>query len=198
MFRTLFLHDGYDFCAAHVIHHQYKTNILGSFFLASDAGDTHPNIDIIKNDTIQAKDLRLRFKIVGKKQRLLQASNNKIIISLDNSYSIIIHLIEGLFDNQKPFFETSEMTGDDGLITTCLDWVFFSSKLSTIKLNEISNFYGVYHINITENIKFSEAKINIQKENTFLKIIYDTDDGNHQFVSPMSIIKRKDLKKMKR
>jgi len=60
-----FLHDGYDFTAATFYSVQREGNILAGINFATDGGDTHPTLDRIKDATIKAKDLRLRFEFGG-------------------------------------------------------------------------------------------------------------------------------------
>ena len=60
-----FLHDGYDFTAAQFLSAQQGGRVLAGINFATDGGDRHPNLDKIKNGTIRAKDLRLRFELGG-------------------------------------------------------------------------------------------------------------------------------------
>ncbi len=60
-----FLHDGYDFAAAQFFSAQRGGDVLAGVNFATDGGDTHPSLDRIKNATIRAKDLRLRFEFGG-------------------------------------------------------------------------------------------------------------------------------------
>lgn len=60
-----FLHDGYDFSAAQFFSVQREGKALSAINFATDGGDTHINLDRIKNATFKAKDLRLRFELGG-------------------------------------------------------------------------------------------------------------------------------------
>jgi hypothetical protein len=60
-----FLHDGYDFAAAQFFSVQKEGTALAAINFATDGGDTHVSLDRIKNGTITAKDLRLRFEFGG-------------------------------------------------------------------------------------------------------------------------------------
>jgi len=57
-----FLHDGWDFSAARIACVQRGGEALCTVAFASDGGDTHVNLDMIQNGTIQADDLRLRIE----------------------------------------------------------------------------------------------------------------------------------------
>jgi hypothetical protein len=60
-----FLHDMYDYAAANIFCAQDSTNVLGVINFTTNGGDRHVTIDVIKNATIQATDLRLRFEFGG-------------------------------------------------------------------------------------------------------------------------------------
>ncbi len=60
-----FLHDGYDFSAAHLFSVQREGKALCGISFATDGGDTHVFLDPIRDGTIVAKDLRLRFDLGG-------------------------------------------------------------------------------------------------------------------------------------
>jgi hypothetical protein len=60
-----FLHDLYDYAAANIFCSQDSTNVLGAINFTTNGGDRHVTIDVIKDGTIRAKDLRLRFEFGG-------------------------------------------------------------------------------------------------------------------------------------
>lgn len=60
-----FLHDGYDYASALPFTLQHKGCALTGLVFTTDYGDTHPSLDRVKNGTIRAKDLRLRFEFGG-------------------------------------------------------------------------------------------------------------------------------------
>lgn len=60
-----FLHDGYDFSSAHFFSSQSKNKVLGGIGFITDGGDKHIHLDPVRNATIQARDLRLRFEFGG-------------------------------------------------------------------------------------------------------------------------------------
>ncbi len=62
-FRIQFLHDGYDYSSAMFFSVQDKGDVLAAVNFATDGGDTHPSLDPVRNATILAEDLRLRFLI---------------------------------------------------------------------------------------------------------------------------------------
>ncbi len=62
-FRIRFLHDGYDYSSALFFSVQDKGDVLAAVNFATDRGDRHPSLDRVKDATIRARDLRLRFLI---------------------------------------------------------------------------------------------------------------------------------------
>ena len=60
-----FLHDLYDYASANIFCSQDSTNVLGAINFTTNGGDRHVTIDVIKDGTIRAKDLRLRFEFGG-------------------------------------------------------------------------------------------------------------------------------------
>ncbi|MBI1387497.1 MAG: hypothetical protein GC154_03515 [bacterium] len=63
--QVRFLHDGYDYCSAIPLSQQHEGNLLCHVAFATNYGDTHVSLDKVKNATIEAKDLRLRFEFGG-------------------------------------------------------------------------------------------------------------------------------------
>lgn len=60
-----FLHNMYDYASANIFCSQDSTNVLGVVNFTTNGGDRHVTIDVIKNATIKAADLRLRFEFTG-------------------------------------------------------------------------------------------------------------------------------------
>ena len=69
-FRPTLLHDFYDYASGVLINVQHKGLSVGALGFATDAGDTHPNLDMVKDGTIRVSDIRLRFSLYGDISRL--------------------------------------------------------------------------------------------------------------------------------
>jgi hypothetical protein len=63
--QVRFLHDDYDYTSAQFFGVQRGGDVLAAINFATDGGDTHPNLDRVKDATIRARDLRLRFEFAG-------------------------------------------------------------------------------------------------------------------------------------
>ncbi len=84
-----FLHNRYDYAAANIFCSQDSTNVLGAINFTTNGGDKHVTIDVIKEATIKATDLRLRFEFTGDvssinftstdpKNRVVKGSSGKV------------------------------------------------------------------------------------------------------------------------
>lgn len=114
--QVRFLHDGYDYCSAIPFTMQRKGSLMCHVNFATDYGDTHVSLDRIKDATIQAKDLRLRFefgghvdnlnlKMVGSPRRpsVFTAQDEPLYIQITNR--------GGVFDTEDWMWETGEGDG---------------------------------------------------------------------------------------
>lgn len=64
-FRVKCYHDGFDFSSAVLHSVQTESKVLGNINFSSDRGDTHIGLDLVKDTTIEAEDLRVVFDVVG-------------------------------------------------------------------------------------------------------------------------------------
>jgi hypothetical protein len=69
-----FLKDGRDFASAHLDSAQREGLVLGAVTIVTDGGDSHISLDMVKNATITASDLRLRFELGGPAARAATVS----------------------------------------------------------------------------------------------------------------------------
>jgi hypothetical protein len=63
--RLRCLHDGYDYTSGMFFCVQWKGRALIGVNFATNYGDKHPSLDKVKDETIQAEDLRLRLELGG-------------------------------------------------------------------------------------------------------------------------------------
>jgi len=57
------LHDGYDYCSAQFFSMQSRGCLLAAINFATDFGDTHVSLDPVRDATIRARDMRVRFEL---------------------------------------------------------------------------------------------------------------------------------------
>jgi hypothetical protein len=136
--RIRFLHDNYDFTAAQFFSVQKEGRILAGINFATDGGDRHPSLDRIRDGTIRAQDLRLRFEFGGaaSKLPLSTAGEPRALTSLDLQSLSKLHLQIGV-----PFARWGKLEGrwENGTDSTTawLDMVFYSGPAKEFRLAEL-------------------------------------------------------------
>jgi hypothetical protein len=65
-FQVKFLHNMYDYCSAMIHNAHHKNKLLSIINFRTDGGDTHINLDMVKDASIKAYDMRLRFMLIAK------------------------------------------------------------------------------------------------------------------------------------
>jgi len=89
-----FLHNMYDYASANIFCSQDSTNVLGAINFTTNGGDRHVTIDVIKDATIKASDLRLRLEFGGDinsinfestdlKNRIVKGSSGMVNFSIE-------------------------------------------------------------------------------------------------------------------
>ncbi|SRR6266542_538663 len=69
--RVRFLKNDSDFASALLFTAQHESAVLAVVVFATDYGDAHPKLDLVRNATIRAKDLRLRFEFGGESKEFI-------------------------------------------------------------------------------------------------------------------------------
>lgn len=81
-FALRMLHDFYDYSSGMIVTSQKKNRAVSVVGFATDGGDTHCNLDMVKDATISASDLRLRLEFGGDVDSLnIEKSGGEYIIS---------------------------------------------------------------------------------------------------------------------
>ncbi|MCR4718316.1 MAG: hypothetical protein K5768_01650 [Firmicutes bacterium] len=84
--RVRCLHDGYDFSSGAFHCVQYEGNILASINFSKNRGDTHINLDILKDTILSAEDLRIVFEIEGNTKGInYYYKDNGICFNINNT-----------------------------------------------------------------------------------------------------------------
>lgn len=73
-----FLKDGKDFASAYLNSAQEKGLVAGAVTFFTNGGDTHVSLSMVKNATISASDLRLRFELGGDVATVATAKVNNV------------------------------------------------------------------------------------------------------------------------
>lgn len=99
-----FLHDGYDYSSALVAAVQQRGDLLAAVTFATDGGDTHPGLDRVKEATIPAHDLRLRFEFGADISSLVLPetySSGNLITVLDRNVAVSVFVVTASFTGKS-------------------------------------------------------------------------------------------------
>jgi hypothetical protein len=104
-----FLHDDYDYASAQFASAQRGGDVLGIVNFATDGGDRHPSLDKVKNATIRARDLRLRFEFGGSagqsEGNVLRATNHSVSLK-SGAVRVRATVPHAVFGELEPRYET--------------------------------------------------------------------------------------------
>lgn len=99
-FNLKCLHDGWDYCSALMATVQEKGKVLTGIGFLTDGGDTHINLDMVKNATISAEDLRVRYLFGGAADQLeaTQVGDHSFMITHSSGICLRIDFPYAVFD----------------------------------------------------------------------------------------------------
>ena len=171
--QVRFLHDGYDFSAVNIFCAQDSTNVVALFNIATDGGDTHPNLDRLQNATFEAEDLRLRIQFGGtpvrtatltlpqKRDGFTQFTCGDIHARLQVPYAN--------WDKAKGHWEA----GSDGA-TQWADFVLYSGKKKTFRLDEVREAVVALYLSFSTNPDMPKGKSTVRRQGGYLTLSYST------------------------
>ena len=162
--RLRVLHDFYDFSSGAVATVQHKGSAATVVNFHTNHGDTHVDLDPIVNNTIKAKDLRVRFQIeancesAAEKVTFTQNGNECILDVLGTAVKIEFPLVE--MSGEKPFVEVTRTEKE-----IFVDAVLYKGEEKSINLRALESIFAVALISVGEN----EYKVNeIRKDGEFI------------------------------
>ncbi|HET6559231.1 MAG TPA: hypothetical protein VFG54_18050 [Prolixibacteraceae bacterium] len=163
-----FLHDQYDYSSANIFCVQDSTNILGIINFTANGGDRHVTIDVIKNATIKATDIRLRFEFGGDISSVRfdtpeDAKNRVSGKSGKLNFSIEIPYLK--FGDYQGSWSTG---GDDK--NKWVDFVIYSGKEKEFNFGEIQEaVLGILFSMQTGTLVKAPVEVSKSDENLYLK-----------------------------
>lgn len=140
------LHDGYDYSSGQIATAQDKGNALSVISFATDGGDTHPNLDLVKHASIEAEDLRLRFEIGGAVEHIkVKREGNQMVRVCMDEMEIGICVPYAAFGEVDGTLEIVSQrghvneTGDPKTVSDVLgiDVILYHGKKKTIDFSEL-------------------------------------------------------------
>jgi hypothetical protein len=140
------LHDGYDYSSACVFTQQSGPHVLAAVVFATDGGDTHVSLDKIKDATIQATDLRLRFNLIdaGDLPLLPPQQSVKQLVSMPlGDARLDLRIAHAEFGPTEIVFEASSADGDSHL-----DLVLYQGESAAINFAELESAVIVFGLQL--------------------------------------------------
>jgi len=144
------LKDGFDYSSAVIKTVQEQGNVLAAVNFALDGGDTHLSLDKVKDATIRARDLRLRFEFGGEPERLSipdswqEGSTTEIA---GEEVSIRLHVPYCRFGGSRGRFE---VVRDAGERTVCLDIVLHHGEETELNFAELGEAVCAFALSMTK------------------------------------------------
>ena len=106
--RIRFLHDQKDFSSAIFRGKQLKNKVLGGISFITNGGDTHPSLDKVKNGTIEASNLCIRFQFEGEGLKTIKVDTSMYINGFVNVIANGMHIFVAVpfltFNNEKGYW----------------------------------------------------------------------------------------------
>jgi hypothetical protein len=127
-------HDFWDYCASFMSTVQDKGRALTAINFTADGCDTHCNLDRIKDGTIKAKDMRVRYLFEGAIGDLdaVQDGNTFVITHKESGVKVKIVYSYAKFGKNDVKFE---LVKTDGLLS--VDAILYSGEETDIKLADL-------------------------------------------------------------
>lgn len=155
-FNLKVLHDNYDYCSALMGTVQDKNKVLTGVNFVTDFGDTHGVLDPVKNATISAEDLRLRYIFEGAVDNLEVEKikeNCYLIKQKEGNINIIIDFPYAIMDD---FEINSEFSIKDNEIY--IDLILYKGERIDINFAKIQKAAAFASLEIdTKEIKPEET-----------------------------------------
>ena len=148
--RARFLKNNRDFCSALIFSAQHEGSVLSTVVLATDYGDFHPSLDRVRESTIKAQDLRLRFEWAGEPDELAvsvpEGATQPALIA-GRGVKLRLHRLAGGFDGQNIRWEQSGASK-----APVVDAVFYAGTEKTFNLAALDASFAAFALEFgTEN-----------------------------------------------
>ena len=163
-FRARCLHDFYDYSSAFICSAQDKGRAAAVVSFATDGGDTHCNLDMVKNATIQARDLRFRFTLEGSTEGVKEFTlvNNAFYFTL-NGIRGRIKTVYAAFGSHKINYNLER---EDNALH--FDIILYSGEETSLSFKELEQCAGGFVLEFGESL--SDQKPDYTLSDTFLTV----------------------------
>ncbi|MDI6618569.1 MAG: hypothetical protein QME45_07815 [Clostridiales bacterium] len=164
------LHDGYDYSSAVLHSVQYKGDLLGIIDFATNGGDTHCNLDMIKDATIKARDFRIRFEFGGAIDGIQLDKSENTFICKSNNVNIKIHMLYCCFGNFRIDYKIGERKD-----IKYADIILYSGDPISIRFKELPQAVCAFCLNINSD-NGGMPEIIKDKNNEMIRVEYNIHD----------------------
>lgn len=129
------LHDDWDYCSGIMATIQDKNRTLTAFGFADNGGDTHVNLDMVKNKAISAADLRIRTLFEGAVESLTaeQTGERTFLVTHENGLKIRVSYPLAMFGDTPVTFEIVRVGNKLGI-----DAVLYHGEKTTLDFTAIA------------------------------------------------------------
>ena len=168
-FRVKCYHDGFDFSSAVLHCVQKEGKVLGNVNFSSDRGDTHIGLDLVRDTTIDAEDLRIIFEISGDVEALnFEKDENGVKIKVGNVPIKISHIYTKFGD--YPIETKIEKTDE------CLRYsiILYNGEKKKINFGVMEEAISAFGIEMGSISKHSEIKCGTDGD--FLKTVWENGE----------------------
>ena len=139
------LHDGYDFSAGYLFSSQTEGDVLGGIVFAHDQGDTHVSLDMIKDSTIQAEDIRIRIELGGVNPVWNRRDGSTSISGDLGGLNLEFHAPYAFLDGTSARLETGREEGK-----AWIDLVLYKGPSKKFHLPSLSSAAVVFALRLTK------------------------------------------------
>ncbi len=144
------LHDFYDYASGLLVTAQEKNRALTIFGFGLDGGDSHPDLDKVKESRIKAYDLRVRFEVGGAVSGvLIRREGNEFFVEVGDC-TIHILVASVFFGKEKAVYNVTEErhveeTGDhrETNRVKCVDIVLYQGEETELDFAGMEQCFGV-------------------------------------------------------
>ena len=146
-FNLKCLHDDWDYCSAVMSTVQDKGRTLTGFSFATAGGDTHCVLDMIKDATISAEDLRVRWQLEGALDRIDVTQTGETtfrVVDRETGLTLDIAYPYAVFGQNTVRYEITREEDKIGI-----DAVLYHGERTDIKLNELGKAAVVTALDVT-------------------------------------------------
>ena len=140
------LHDGYDYSSGLIVTAQDGARTVSAIGFGTNGGDTHCGLDLVKDATISAEDIRVRFEIGGAVDSVqLEQTDERTFLLKAAGLTLRIRFPYAAFGREKVYFRITEEkehvneTGGhkDVFCAKCIDAVLYSGERKRICFTEL-------------------------------------------------------------